>query len=219
MLMESSESKQSEVPQQTAPALEHVPHQWPGMFGMYKYAKQAVQFNLGTNLWLQLFVALVGGALDVALGRNFGGLASLVFGSLFSAALLHAQISGVRGNKVSLEGALSRGIAVWLQMILLTILVGVSLLISFVLLIVPFFFVLPRLTLATYFLVDKQMDVLEAYKASWYATKGHTSMPWGIIVVTILICMLAITIIGIPFTIYFYIMYSAAFAVLYEMLR
>jgi uncharacterized membrane protein len=103
-------------------------------------------------------------------------------------------------------------------MIGLFILIALSIVASAVLFIIPVFFVLPRLALAYYFLIDKHMGVIEAYKASWHATKGNAGKVWGIIGATILMALLMITIIGIPFSIYFLIMYSAVFAVLYEFL-
>jgi hypothetical protein len=104
-------------------------------------------------------------------------------------------------------------------MIGLTILITLSLIVSFLLLVIPFFFVLPRLTLAEYFLVDKNMGVIEAYKASWNATKGHSLKVWGIYGAGILMALLCVTVIGIPVAFYLLIMYSAAFAVLYEFLN
>jgi hypothetical protein len=56
---------------------------------------------------------------------------------------------------------------------------------------------------------------MDAYKASWAETKGYAINIWGIIAVNILFALLIVTIIGIPFSIYFLIMYSAAFAVFY----
>jgi hypothetical protein len=55
------------------------------------------------------------------------------------------------------------------------------------------------------------MDAVEAYKASWNATKGHGSKIWGLIGVTALFALLMIVVIGV----YFIIMYAAAFALFY----
>lgn len=203
------------------PLLQRVPHQWPGMFGVYKYSKQAVKVNLVPVVILIILSGLLGGASDVFSSRKdfVTPLVVVLLGLLINAALYITQIAGVRGQKISAVDAVSKAFTKWPRLVLLTILVTVSYAVSLLLLIVPFFFVLPRLSLATYFLVDQPMSVLAAYKASWHATKGYTLEPWSIYAVNVLIWLLVITIIGIPFAIYFYIMYSAAFAVLYELLR
>jgi len=203
------------------PVLERVPGQWPGMFGVYKYSKQAVKVNLGPIVLFVILAALLGGASDVFSSRKdvVTPLVVVLLGLLINAALYITQIAGVRGQKISAVDAVSKAFTKWPRLILLTILVTISYAVSLLLLIVPFFFVMPRLSLANYFLVDQHMGVLKAYKASWRATKGYTVEPWSIYAVNVLIALLVLTIIGIPFAIYFYIMYSAAFAVLYELLR
>lgn len=57
--------------------------------------------------------------------------------------------------------------------------------------------------------------VLDAYKASWAATRGHAMKVWGIAGVNCLMLLPVITIIGIPVSLYLLFMYSAANAVLY----
>ena len=75
---------------------------------------------------------------------------------------------------------------------------------------------LPRLTLVNYFLVDKGLEPMEAFKASWHATEGHAMQAWGIILANVAMALLMVTIVGIPFAFYFLFMYSAAFAVFYK---
>jgi hypothetical protein len=189
------------------------------MFGMYKYSKQAVKVNLGPIVIFVILAGLLGGASDVFSSRKdvVTPLVVVLLGLLINAALYITQIAGVRGQKISAVDAVSKAFSKWPRLVLLTILVTLSYAVSLLLLIVPFFFVVPRLSLANYFLVDQRMGVLEAYKASWRATKGYTLEPWSIYAVNVLIALLMLTIIGIPFAIYFYIMYSAALAVYYEM--
>jgi hypothetical protein len=63
------------------------------------------------------------------------------------------------------------------------------------------------------------MNILDAYKASWDQTKGHSGMIWNIYGAGFAMALLMITIIGIPFAIYFLIMYSAALAVAYNFIN
>lgn len=201
-----------------ASALPGVPETWPGAFGAYKYSKQAVKPNVGTLIVLWLVSVVIGFLLGLEL-KSIGQLVSYVIDSLATAAFTLTYIAGVRGQRFSLGQALSGAMPFWLKMIGLNILVTLSYVISALLLLVPFFFVVPRLALANYFLVDKKMGVMEAYKASWAATKGNVGKIYGIIGATILMALLMLTIIGIPFSIYFLVMYSAASAILYEFIN
>jgi hypothetical protein len=198
--------------------LPSVPDTWPGATGLYKYSKQVVKVNLRTVVTIWLLDLLI----SSIIGWKFsfiGHVIALIIGSLATAAYTFTYLASLRGEKMSIGQALSSALPVWLKMIGLTILIAVSIIVSVLLLIVPFFFVLPRLTLSPYFLIDKKMGVLEAYKASWHATKGNVGKVWGIILLTIAMALLFITIIGIPFSIYFLIMYNAAFVVLYKFLE
>jgi len=212
---------QQSPPATAAPApaspLPSVPSTWPGAFGAYKYSKQAVKPNVWPLVSLWLINLVISFVVELALKR-IGEIIAIIIGSLLTAAILLVLIASVRGRHMSVGEALSEALPLWLKMIGLQILVVVSVVVSALLLIVPFFFVLPRLVLSSYFLVDKRMGVIEAYKASWAATKGNAGKIWGMIGATFLMVLLMITIIGIPFAIYFLLMYSAALAVLYEFL-
>ncbi len=196
-----------------------VPASWPGAFGLFKHSKKAVKRNLGTLVVIWIISLVISIVLDMILKKNLGGVVSYVADSLFAAAFALTYLAGIRGQAVSTGQALNKAVPFWLKMIGLNILVVLSVIGSILLLVIPFFFVLPRLVLANYFLVDQDMGVMDAYKASWAATKGHAGNVWGIIGVTILMALAAVTIIGIPFAIYWLIMYSASFAILYEFLH
>lgn len=212
---------QQSPPTAAAPAaaspLPSVPDTWPGAFGAYKYSKQAVKPNVWPLVSLWLINLVISFVVELALKR-IGEIIALIVGSLLTAAILLVLITGVRGRHMSIGEALSEALPLWLKMIGLLILVTVSIFVSTLLLIVPLFFVLPRLVLSYYFLVDKRMGVIEAYKASWATTKGNAVKVWGIVGAWIAMALLMITIIGIPFAIYFLLMYSAVLAVLYEFL-
>jgi hypothetical protein len=172
---------------------------------------------VGSLIVLWVIVAVID-AVFQGLLRNFGGIVSFLVNTLAAVSYVLIYLAGVRGEKISLGDIINNSFQYWLKMIGLAIVVAVTLFVSILLLVIPFFFVLPRLVLAHYFLVDKNMDIMEAYKASWNATKGSAGKAWGIIGATFLMALLSITIIGIPFSIYFLIMYSGAFAVLYSYL-
>jgi len=199
-------------------AVSGAPSSWPGAFGAYKYSKAAVMTNIWTLVIIWIIVAVINGA-SGRLAGGTGGVIAFLLSGLVAATYVQVYLAGVRGQKLSLGDAISKALPYWLKMLGLLIVVTVSLFISILLLVIPFFFVLPRVSLAHYFLVDKNMGVMEAYKASWAATKGSSGKVWGIIGASFLMALLMLTIIGIPFSIYFLIMYSGVYAVLYESLN
>lgn len=209
-----------------APTVLPLPPEWPGAFAAYKYSKQAVKLNtnaivgwLVVSVLVSVIINTVGNLNSVASPvRGLLTVVSYLLAPLFSAIITKALIAGVRRQPVSFGQAFSLGSAYWLYAIVLSIIVGVVEVVSFLLLIIPFFFVWPRLALAMYFLVDKKLDPAQAFQTSWNATKGKVGSMYGILGAQIAMGLLAITIIGIPFAIYFLIMYSAAHAVLYEII-
>jgi hypothetical protein len=206
------------TPAQASPAavpLETVPASWPGAFGIYKYSRDAVKVNLVTIVVLYIVSVVLQAIIKKALG-NPGSIIAALVGVLFAISILLAQIAGVRRQKMEIGDSLSKSLPLFLKYLGLYIIVALSLVVSLLLLVIPFFFVLPRLVLASYYLVDRNQGIMEAYKSSWDASKGHSLKVWGIIGVGILMALLMVTIIGIPVAIYLLIMYSAAFAVLYE---
>src|SRR3954470_16256107 len=126
-----------------AAALPAVPATWPGAFGLYKYSKQAVLLNLGTLIGLWLISVVAGIFLGDKLGI-VGRVLAFVVSAYVSAGCAYAFLAGVRGQKLAFGDALKQAWEVLLPIVILTILVTVSLIVSFVLLIIPFFIVLPR---------------------------------------------------------------------------
>jgi len=213
-------------PQQTSGP--HVPASWEGAFGAYKYSKAAISSNVGPYIVILIIYILINGVGSI-LSKSvtgFGGssvdnLLSLLVGLLFALFTTVYYLASVRGQKLSFSEIFSKisEPVMWLKLFGLTIIIGLSLAVSLILFVIPFFFLLPRLSLANYFLIDKKMGVMDSYKASFAATKGNAGKVWGLIGVCILMSLLFITIIGIPFAIYFLFMYSAAFALLYEVIN
>lgn len=199
-------------------ALPNVPSAWPGAFGAYKYSKQVVMRNIWTLVVLWLIAAIVGGGAERVLGTG-GSLFSSLLSVLLTVSYTLVYLAGVRGQEMSIGDSISKAVPFWLKMIGLGIVVSVTLVISLLLLVIPFFFVLPRVSLSHYFLIDKNMGIMESFKASWAATEGNAGKVWGIIGANIAMALLMITIIGIPFSIYFLLMYSGAYVVLYELLN
>jgi hypothetical protein len=212
--------------QDSATIPSHFPaHSFGFAFGLYSYSKRAISQNVGTFLVLGFISLLteIGTNLDRN-SNNFNGahivivLGSVVIATIMSGALAHARLEAVDGKKASIGESLSRGWSVAATVFLAQILTTVSLAIAFVLLIIPGIILLPRLALVNYFIVDQNYGAIEAYKASMVATKGNASRIWGIYAAGIAMLLLIFTIIGIPFAIYFYLMYSGSLAIAYRLL-
>ncbi|HET8708669.1 MAG TPA: hypothetical protein VFL85_00130 [Candidatus Saccharimonadales bacterium] len=196
-----------------------IPDTWPGAFGAYKYSAKVIRTNIWPILGL-LFVTWVAAVLPQTFDKEDpkrGAFQVLVqlFSVLLSAALIVAYLRGLHGRKVSFIDTIKEGAPHYLNILIVSILMTLIGFVSLLLLVIPFFFIMPRLVLTTYFVVDKRMDPVEAIKASWRTTEGNVGKVWGIIGATIAMALLMITIIGIPFAIYFLFMYAAAQAVLY----
>jgi hypothetical protein len=199
--------------------LPNIPDQWPGAWGLYKYSKQAVMQNWGVLLGLLVLYSIIDGIPRGLIGNAGSGLGFLI-SMPFAIALIVAYLASVRGQKISFGSAMSAGLnpTTFVSYFINILVVALLLSISFILLIVPFFFVFPRVILAPYFLIDKDMGPIEAIRASYEVTKDNKGKVWGVMGATIAMCLLMLTIIGIPFSLYFLFMYGAAFVLLYAFL-
>lgn len=204
--------------------VESVPSVWPGSFGAFKYSREAIRFNLKAAVLLLVLVGVVSFVPSFVTGgkdssSSISLLVSLVFQLLtlfISIAMLRVYLASVRRQKIDAQEALtSVEPMLVLKYIGYSIVSSVVLVLSFLLFIVPFFFVLPRLMLAPYFLIDKNMGPIEALQASWTSSKGHSGKIWGVIGASIVMALPIVTIIGIPVSIYLLVMYSAVYALLY----
>lgn len=194
-----------------------LPDSWPGAFGAYKYSKEVVRTNIGTIVGLILLSFVV--SLLFGNKTNSEPTALSIISDLVNvwvnAALVVTFLAGIKSNKIDVFEALKKGGSLFLKFLALSILSGIIIVLSIVALIIPFFFVMPRIVLAPYFLVDKNLGPIEALKASWNETKGHSDKVWGIVGAGIVMAILVLVLIGI----YFLIMYSAVLAVLYAYLQ
>jgi hypothetical protein len=189
---------------------------WPGAFGAYRLSRDAVLVNIWPILGLTAISILASLAIEplakaLHIPDVLGQIVSYLISIWLSIALIIAYLASARHLKIAVEEALRDAVPFILKYFLLfvltTLLVGLSLL----LLIIPFFFVMPRLVLAPYFMVDKKLGPIEALKASWAASKGNVGKIWGIFGAALLFGVLILVLVGI----YLSFMYAAIFAVFY----
>ena len=197
--------------------LSPVPTSWPGAFGVFKYSKKAVMLNIG-GLAAIVLISLAIGIILSAIHQDWTQIITNLFSIYLGIVGVFFVLAGTIGQKQPIGEAFRKGVEpmLFLKMLGLGIIIYASLIASALALVIPFFFVLPRLVLAPYYLIDKKMGIGEALSASWTASNGNSGKVWGIIGLMILMGLLCITVVGIPFAIYLLVMYSASFAVLYR---
>jgi hypothetical protein len=193
--------------------------QWPGAFGIYSYSRNAIMLNIKSIVYVYLLIAAINFLANLFENQFVIDLVGFVGQILLTVTLILIYLASVRGNTVKLKEKLNDSIPFLVKILLLQLLVGFSVFFGLLLLIIPGLILYARLILAPYFLIDQNMDIVEAYKASLRATKGHAMKVWGIFGVFFLMFLPVITIIGIPLSLYFIIMYSAAPAILYMYLK
>lgn len=194
-----------------------VPASWPGAWGIYKTSKEVIKSNLGVLLTLIITPYAVDLLMAIAkLQNSVQDITSYVVHSIFAVMLAIAILAAIRGVKLDLSQVFSKiTVKLVVGLVLVSIITTIITLFSLLLFIIPAFFIVPRIALAMYFLIDKGLGPVESVKASWEATKGNVGKLYGIFGALLAFGLLMVTIIGIPFAIYFLIMYAAALPLLY----
>ena len=215
----------AQPPNNTVPAAAQLPKitDWPGAWEIYKYSKAAIMRNINTFVVLYIALIILSSFSNFLRASNPNAVPYLI-ASLFinlsmiviSIATIVVYLAGVNNKKISVSESLKSISKYIVNYFIATFIVGLAAVASILLFIIPAFFVIPRLLFAPYLVIDKNMGGVDAVQASWNMSKGHVGKVYGIIYLTLAMILLSITIIGIPFSIYFVAMYSAAFAVLYN---
>ena len=205
-----------------AAEIPYVPATWPGAFGVYKHSKKSVMLNLLPLLAIFFASYLASFAIGIIfniiprIGYSLGQIVSEVVAIFFTIAIYKTLLSSVKGKTVDPVETVKLSPPYFVKVFLASLLVGLIAVASFIAFIIPFFFIAPRLINVTYYIVDKDFGVMDALKASWNSTDKNVGKVYGIIGAYIAYSLLFITIIGIPFAIYFLVMYSAAPTIFYE---
>ena len=100
-------------------------------------------------------------------------LAYLVFLGVSVGSYLHIGSASIRGQKTTVRASLSRALNRLLPLVGLSLMLGIVVIIGFVLLIVPGFFLLGRLSLSTVVLMEENLGPIAAMKRSWKLTDKH----------------------------------------------
>ncbi len=199
------------------------PDKWPGAFKSFMIVKPYIKpqiWNFVSVIGLSLIILIL---LEIVFNIVFkhtstttllDDLSSISISAFIYAVIITMYFACLRGDKFTLQTAINYGLQRLLKMIGLIFVMYVIILASIILLIVPFFFVAPRVLLAPYYLILNDCTVGEALAASWHSTKGKLGNVYGVIGIQLLVALAFITIIGIPFAIYWGIINSGSFALL-----
>lgn len=217
----------SPVPANSNTSNEMIPSEWPGgLYGPYKYSKNIVKRNWVLILVLILLSGVISSILStisdsVPSSSKMGvglvtNLLNYVASSIFQFAIVFAFIAGAKNSTISIGESLNKSISKIVNILIYVSVSSAIMIASFLLFIIPFFFIAPRLAFGYFLIVDKDMGPIEAIQASWAMTKGSVGNIYKICIGMILICLLMFTIIGIPFAIYLLFMYQAGLFVLYK---
>lgn len=204
---------------------EYIPKgEWPGAWDIYQHSKRAVlrnwQLLLGL-IALSIFISMI---VDALFGQKetqyFSDLLAYLLGAVIGLLLTIVYFASIRGKQASFSDTFAKFDPIlYLKYVGTSIVTALLSLLAFMALVVPFFFVFPRLVMAAYLVVDKGLGPIEAVKQSWLMTEGHIGKIWGIIGATLVMALPILTIIGTPFALYFIFMYQIAMIVLYEFLQ
>ncbi len=212
-IMDKSETADKNKSTAVEAKIDIIPKTWPGAFGIYKNSKAAVMVNLVPiiELWaLNIVVNIVLNYVPL-----IGRLVSSLFSIFIATCIYHMYLAGIHNNKMELSEAVDKTSKLYIRMVGLYILIFLTCL-SFLLLVIPGLIIVPRVLLAPYFLIEKNMNAVEAYKASWNATRGNVGKMYAIFGVILLMLLPIITVVGILLSIYWIVLYGAATAILYK---
>ena len=130
----------------------------------------------------------------------FGGLILfviyMVLASILQAALVRVTIEDLNGQQPTFGDALSRGIAVLLPIIGLSILMYLGIAIGFMLIIIPGIYLLVRWSAAIPALVQERRGILESMKRSAELTKGSRWRILGLIVIVYIVLIVIQMVLG-----------------------
>lgn len=114
-----------------------------------------------------------------------GGIMTIL---LFAAAVL-LELKSAKNKQVRASEAFSASIPFILRIVGLILLLGIIIVLGLLAFIVPGIIFIQWFFLAPYFLVDKNMGIIEAMKASKAASRGNAGAIWSVIGVMMLLSL------------------------------
>lgn len=163
----------------------------PGAFSLFNPSIKAVMLNIITLIELVLIPVLIvtiGGLLKHTTGGILTAIGEILSLLLAPAAYL-TQLRSAQGKTIDFSEAVKKSLHYFWRMVGLGIAMIVIIGIGFILLIVPGLFLLRRYILSPYYLLDRDMKVFDAMKASAADSKTFSGAIWGLIGVETLVAV------------------------------
>ncbi len=149
-----------------------------------------------------------------------GVVAAVVYAVLLGPALVHIQLKCARMQKVTYETAWATSKKFWWRYLILSIAVGLTIVVGFLLFIIPGFIFLRRYFLSSYALIDQDLSTGDSMRVSSKLSRGRPALIFGVLGVDILIVIPNfIPFIGSFITFVLQIAYFCAPAIRYDQLR
>lgn len=167
----------------------------PSAFSLYRSSIDALRFNIWTFVLLLVVPAIftmAGSTLSlisdahhsnshIMTGIGIGFVAiGILMGIIVLPALIITQIRSARHEVIEADEALRQGMHIFWRYFGLIICLSCIYIISFVALVVPFFFAIRRYLLAPYYLADQDIGVREALRRSSADSQNFARPIWGL---------------------------------------
>ncbi|HEY4964277.1 MAG TPA: hypothetical protein VIH90_06295 [Candidatus Saccharimonadales bacterium] len=194
---------------QQAPIVDtaEIPSVWPGAFAGFKQVRPTIK-PVALSIFLIYLAYEVVDIIVVSILKSqtiVSDLINLVIGTLLSGTILSIYYAVLKHEDASLGVAFKKATSKFFNLLAVSLIVGFLSMLSFIAFIVPFFFIAPRLFFAPFLVMGEGLGIGESVSKSWSMTKGNLGKIYGIYGLMLLLCLLFITIIGIPFAIYWLI--------------
>lgn len=119
--------------------------------------------------------------LDASFATFLLGFAFFFVGFVAVIASFVAELASAKHQKISLAQALSEGFSRFWRLLGLLAVMVLIIVIGLLLFIVPGIFALQRLLLAPYFMIDQNLSIKLAIRASFVAGKKNSGALWGVL--------------------------------------
>ncbi len=182
---------------------------WESPFKVYPMIKH----NVKKYFWTIFLFFAVYYVIYIVVAMIFKGksgsvivsLTNIILSAYLSVAVILTYINAFSDKVVSFADTIKSSNKFIGKYIILNIFITIISILSILALGIPAFFIIPRIIIAPFLLVKNDMSATDALKQSWEITRNQYGPLYLWFLQSILIGLLAFTIIGIPFAIYFII--------------
>ena len=214
--------------------------EFPSAFSLFGPSWEGLQQNLVELVFIFVVPTLVILFLSLAAGLTStnsdgsqhvsGGLGILtgaflvVSVALLGPAIVHIQLKSSLNQKATYASAWATSKKYWWRFLVLTFMLGITILVGFILLIVPGVIFIKRYFLFHYALIDEDLGLVESMKRSNQLSKDRSMTVYSVLGVEVLISIVGsilrvIPVLGQVATLLFQVTYFCAPAIRYQQLK